>query len=708
MANRLIYVGQDDDISDLAGKLQAADPGDHVALTVPAGAQAFQTALNVRLLRSVAMKRGLSTTIVSPDPRIQEAAQRAGLIAYSSVAAFEGGIPVEAPRPGFRPAESSPHPHAPFLPDRPEVTAATPGVAGVAAAPPFEYVPHPIPPATAAGAELYGSPSPAGTVPPGAGANVPGAVPAPRTGPWGAPIVPPRPPAPLEHALPAAPPRAPFLPASPAGAPAPPGSRWNALSDIPDDEDGPVSPWRGAGAVLAPAAAAGMIGAPAPSAPGAVIPPPLSRTGLASRNSPPPPPPASAGGRFRLPSRRVIYGAVVGLVALGVILFLLLGTSATVTLTVAEQPLTVNPTIQGTTSTAQASQSNYILSKQITDTASQTFQASPTGTQTVPGVAATGQIQFTVPASAGGCVPGNDLTVYPGSLFETSGSTPVVFSLTGQAQAICAASGSTSFPPVNVTASSAGTSGNVPPGAIDTCPAIEPWCQSWQITNVAPTTGGVNASTEAVASSADITNWQEQLGQVENQLGQKAASDLIAKAGQEKVAIDPNGGGRSITYVVTPSTFPPATAGTVMTATTVTVTMTAQETLYNPADLNAVVLKDLQASANLPAGDSLVPSQLHLNNLQIIQAGSDGSFALSVSGVDYYHGKVDLSQLGSQLSGRSPGSVQGIVQQAIPNVQSVTVDETPIQFLFMPFSSSSIHIVETFVTSSGSGSSASG
>jgi hypothetical protein len=261
---------------------------------------------------------------------------------------------------------------------------------------------------------------------------------------------------------------------------------------------------------------------------------------------------------------------------------------------------------------------------------------------------------------------------------------------------------------VNVTASSAGTSGNVPPGAIDTCPAIEPWCQSWQITNVAPTTGGVNASTEAVASSADITNWQEQLGQVENQLGQKAASDLIAKAGQEKVAIDPNGGGRSITYVVTPSTFPPATAGTVMTATTVTVTMTAQETLYNPADLNAVVLKDLQASANLPAGDSLVPSQLHLNNLQIIQAGSDGSFALSVSGVDYYHGKVDLSQLGSQLSGRSPGSVQGIVQQAIPNVQSVTVDETPIQFLFMPFSSSSIHIVETFVTSSGSGSSASG
>jgi hypothetical protein len=516
-------------------------------------------------------------------------------------------------------------------------------------------------------------------------AGVPGAVPAPRTGPWGAPIVPSWPPAPTEHVLPAAQPQTPFLPASPAGAPDRPGSQWTALSDIPDDADGPVSPWAGTRAALAPAATAGMISAPpAAPAPPAVSPPPPPKTG---------------------PSRRVIYGAVAGLLALGVILFLLLGTSATVTITVAEPTLTVSPTIQGTTSTAQASQPNHILSKQIPDTASQTFQATPTGSKPVPGVAATGQIEFTVPASAG-CVPGNDLTVYPGSLFETSGSTSVVFSLTAQDQAVCAASGSTSFPPVDVTASTAGTSGNVPAGAINTCPTIEPWCQSWQITNVAPTTGGVDASSQTVASASDIANWQEQLGQMEEQLGNKAGSDLSAKAGQEKVAVDPNGGGRSITYTVSPSTFPPA-ANTVMTAETVTVTMTAQETLYNPADLNAVVLKDLQASSNLPAGDSLVPSQLQLNNVQIIQAGSDGSFALSVSGVDYYHGKVNLSQLASQLSGRTPGSVQGIVQQAIPNVRGVTVDETPIGFLFMPFSGSSIHIVETFVTG-GSGSSSSG
>jgi hypothetical protein len=651
MARRLIHVGQDDDISDLAGKLQAADRGDQVALTVPTGAQAFQTPLNVRLLRSVAMKRGLSTTIVSPDPRIQEVAQRAGLVAYSSVAALDGGIPVEAPRPGFRPGGPSPRAQAPFLPERRAVTAVTPGAA----------------------------------------TDVPGAVPAPRTGPWGAPIVPSRPPAPPEHVLPAAELGAPFLPASPAGAPARPGSQWTALSDIPDDADGPVSPWAGARAALAPAATAGMISAPpAAPAPPAVSPPPPPKTG---------------------PSRRVIYGAVVGLLALGVILFLLLGTSATVTITVAEPPLTVSPTVQGTRSTAQAGQPNYILSKQITDTASQTFQATPTGSQPVPAVAATGVVVLSA-TGQGPCADGCTFTLEPTYQFETATTPSVVFGVSGQTGVTVPAGGGPSSA-IPVTALTTGTIGNVPAGAITLCPSTSAggdWCTSLDLkaTNPAAATGGVDGGSRTVASASDITNWQEQLGQMEEQLGNKAGSDLSAKVGQEKVAVDPNGGGRSITYTVSPSTFPPATANTVMTAETVTVTMTAQETLYNPADLNAVVLKDLQASSNLPAGDSLVPSQLQLNNVQIIQAGSDGSFALSVSGVDYYHGKVNLSQLASQLSGRTPGSVQGIVQQQIPNVQTVTVDETPVGFLLMPFSSSSIHIVETFVTLSGSGSSSSG
>jgi hypothetical protein len=401
----------------------------------------------------------------------------------------------------------------------------------------------------------------------------------------------------------------------------------------------------------------------------------------------------------------------VGALALGVVLFLLLGTSATVTITVAETPLTVTPTIQGTTSTAQAGQANYILSKQITYPASQTFQATPTGSQPVPAVAATAVVVLTA-GGQGECAHGCIFALTSNYQFETATTPSIVFGVSGQTDVTIPAGGGTSSA-IPVTALTTGSIGNVPAGAISLCPATSAsgdWCTTLDLraTNPAAATGGVDGGAQTVASASDLSNWQEQLGQIETTLGTKATADLSTKAGQDKLAIDPNGGGKSITFTISPSTFPPATANTVMSPETVTVTMTAQETVYNPAGLDAVVLKDLETSSNLPAGDSLVPAQLQLNNVQIIQAGSDGSFALSVSGVDYYHGKVDLTQLKSQLSGHTPGSVQGIVDQAIPNVKSVTVDETPVQFLFMPFSSSSIHIVETFVSSTGSGSSASG
>ena len=101
---------------------------------------------------------------------------------------------------------------------------------------------------------------------------------------------------------------------------------------------------------------------------------------------------------------------------MALLLFLLLGSSATVTVTIAEQPLTVNPTIQGTSVAAQASQPNYVLTKVVTDTASQTFPATPTGSQPVAAVAATGQVTLTAVAPATG------YCIQPGTLiFQTAG-----------------------------------------------------------------------------------------------------------------------------------------------------------------------------------------------------------------------------------------------------------------------------------------------
>ena len=681
MAKRLIYVGQDDDVSDLAGKVQAADAGDDVGLVVPPGAQAFQTPLNLRLLRSVAMKRGLTTSVVTPDARVQELARGTGISVYSSVAAYDGGVPAAARRPGqppFRDPEAPLRPRAPFLPQA--GAPAGPGGGGsVAGSPPSGTGGWPAPasppgdwppPITSSGAAPFRDP---------ALLAAPGAPPAPGESPW---------------ATPAPPPGGPVAPA-PVAAVAQPRARSPWTTAGQDTEwDQPPPPWA---AGRAPDGYGALPGAtvlepPPPVAPSVRPPAPPGRGPAGA----PTPPPSPGGIRGLLRNRPALYGIGAAVVVVAFVLFLVLGSSATVTVTIAEQPLTVNPTIQGTAVAAQASQPNYVLTKVISDTATQTFPATPTGSQAVPGVDATGAITLTVPPSAG-CVPGNALTVYQGSLFETSGSTPIVFQTTADVAATCATSGPTTFPSVDVTASTAGASGNVPPGSIDTCPSIEPWCKDWQITNQQATSGGVDASTETVASASDLSNWQEQIGQVETQLGNQAQTDLQTKAAGERPAIDPGGNGKSITYTISPSSFPPAAAGTVMSAETVTVTMNAAETVYDPASVQAEVLADLKASTNLPSGDSLVPGQLSLSHLQVIEAGSDGTFAMSVSGVDYYRPSISLGQLRSQLAGHNPGDVSGIVKHQIPDVQSVKVDETPLQLFFMPFSSSRIQIVETFV-----------
>jgi hypothetical protein len=678
MARRLIYVGPDDDVSDLAGKVQAADPGDDVGLVVPAGAQAFQTTLNLRLLRSVAMKRGLTTSLITPDARVQELARGVGIGVYSSEAAYDGGVPVAARRPGqalFRDSEAPPRPVAPFLPR-----------AGAPGPEPDGSVPRTAPPSGAGGWPAPVSPPPgAGTFRDPALLAAAGVPPAPRESPWAAPAPPP---GGLGTAGTESPP-----PASPI--PPPGRSPWTTATQTAEwDQASP--PWAAGRAPDAYAARAG----------GAAVEPPPQAAPPTRASAPPsraagggaPPPPAPGGIRGLLRNRRALYGIGAGLVVVAIVLFLVLGTSATVTVTIAEQPLTVNPTIQGTSVTAQAGQPNYVLTKVISDTAMQTFQASPTGSQQVQAVAATTNLtlETTLQECSNGCSP---ILIAEGTAFATSDDSSL-WEVTADTVVSFTGDGIPGSPTVPVTDVQPGTSGNsVAVGAIDACAPGEDLCNKNQIlvTNLSAPTGGVNATTETVASASDITNWQEQIGQVETQLGQQADTDLQTKSGGERAAIDPGGNGKSITYTISPSTFPPATAGTVMAAETVTVTMNAEETLYNPASVQADVLADLKASTNLPSGDSLVPGQLSLNNLQIIEAGSDGTFALSVSGVDYYRPSIDLGQLRGQLTGRDPGSVAGIVRKQISDVQSVTVDETPLQLFFMPISSSRIQIVETFV-----------
>ena len=409
---------------------------------------------------------------------------------------------------------------------------------------------------------------------------------------------------------------------------------------------------------------------------------------------------------------------LIGIGLVGIVLFLVLTPAATVSITVAEQPLSVSPTIQGGTGAPTPSESNYIQTKVVSDTATEQFPATPTGSQSIAAAAATGQVVLSTTDST---LCGATITPTSNAPmeFETSGN--FIFADTNTPVTIGTSSSGTpptcSSPPFTVQATVAGSAGNVAAHAIDqwvndpcdgglhSCPP-----GSIKVDNPQATSGGVNASTETVASATDIQGWQNQVSQICGQLTSQVDSALQQKAGQDQPALDPTGGGKTIACTPAPNVTAVA-AGTQMAAETVTVTISAQESVYSPADVRQVVLADLEnpnpggGQQGLPHGDTLVTSGLTLSGMQVTQAASDGTIALSVTGTDFYRpAKLNLSSLKGQMTGHNPGDVSGIVEQQVDNVQSVTVHESPFTLFFMPFFSSNITIIENYVAPAPSSS----
>jgi hypothetical protein len=210
-----------------------------------------------------------------------------------------------------------------------------------------------------------------------------------------------------------------------------------------------------------------------------------------------------------------------------------------------------------------------------------------------------------------------------------------------------------------------------------------------------------------VASASDVQGWINHVNQICSQLTAGVENILAARAAPEKLATDPSQNGVTVSCTPSPDVTQ-VSPGSQASTQTVTVTMSAQAVAYDPADLEAVVYRDLLSSNNvngpaLPQGDQLVSRAPKLSNLQIIQAASDGTLALAVTGTDFYRpAATNLSSLRAKLTGHTPGDVSGIVQSQISDVQDVTVSEHPLPLFFMPFFSSRITIEERFVASAAS------
>src|SRR6202043_609779 len=112
--------------------------------------------------------------------------------------------------------------------------------------------------------------------------------------------------------------------------------------------------------------------------------------------------------------RRFLYVAGAAVAIIGIVLFMTLAPSAKITITIAATPLSVNSTIQGGTNATVATQPDHVLTGVVTGSRQSQFQATPTGTTTLPAVAARASLLFSTdsPTDIGFSLPPNSSSSY--------------------------------------------------------------------------------------------------------------------------------------------------------------------------------------------------------------------------------------------------------------------------------------------------------
>jgi hypothetical protein len=406
------------------------------------------------------------------------------------------------------------------------------------------------------------------------------------------------------------------------------------------------------------------------------------------------PPPRPKRGWDR---RRLLYVAGAAVAIIGIVLFMTLSPSAKVTITIAATPLSVSPTIQGSTNAATSKQADHVLTGIVNSSSTQSFQASPTGTTNIPATAAkttltfstTGKsdIQFTVTPNN----PNFNIQTQDGSItFSPAKSTVICIGPDTPPPP-----GSCPGGPLNANAvyidQKAGAQGNVPPGSLTSWP--QGLAFNISVTNNSTATLGADAKPVPAASATDLSNWASQVQQLEASLTSALTADLTARAAGRASAVDPTGNGRTVVFAITPTL--PTTAGAQFTATQVTITATAEEVVYDPAAVKADVIADLNKLVK--PGDQLAPNRLATPPCTVTQASTTGTVVLACSATDFSQPTVNLNSLKSKLTGRNPADVSKLVDSSIAKVQSVHVSVSPFQLFYMPLFASRIEIDESFV-----------
>ncbi|HVB13788.1 MAG TPA: hypothetical protein VNH38_03400 [Candidatus Dormibacteraeota bacterium] len=407
--------------------------------------------------------------------------------------------------------------------------------------------------------------------------------------------------------------------------------------------------------------------------------------------------------------QRLIALTAAGVVVL-LILLIFIWPSATITLGVRAHRLADTATIQGTVGPNSGHTLDQISTQALqSSTFSQNLTVTPSGTQALPPVPATGDVEF----CWSGKLTGLTLT-FSGNApeFQDTSTSGVGFTTTtaGEGQSVALPNCPTYSQGVAVQAdaNTVGTQGNVgasqswswsnyaTSGCVGASPPPNclPKANQLQINNSAAMSGGTNSTTQSVFSTSDAASALAQQQNLDTSLTKKAEKQLKRLAGKSVIAEDSAGNG--VTVTVTNPTLPTGcntTASTpcpAATAQTLTVTVSAAATAYSPTAAQAAVLQDLKSK--VPSDAELLAAP-NLGTLEVVSAGAGGTVTLTSHAVGYWAPKLNLTPIQSKLALMSPGAARTYLLGILPGASTVTVSQSPFGWPWLPILSGNIHLV---------------
>jgi hypothetical protein len=399
------------------------------------------------------------------------------------------------------------------------------------------------------------------------------------------------------------------------------------------------------------------------------------------------------------------YGVGGGVVAVVLIVLLFILPSATVTVAVQAHKLVDTASIQGNDGSQSGQTLDQIPTQALqTGNFTKTFTITPSGTQALPPVPATGTMQF-CGTQKGSLAPPWTLTFTGSPSFVDSPS--VVFTTTSSSENgsyIVQSCPTTVAIPVEAAAATVGTAGNVGAGQSwswngsggEVDAVTDASHVTWTLTNAAAMTGGANATTQSVFSTSDVAAAQAQQQTIDTNLTQKASRQLRHLASQDKGVLAQNSAGTGVVVTVTNPTLPTGcntTASTpcpVGTAQTLTVTVNAAGTSYSPSAARAAVLQDLKSK--IPSGSELLADP-KIGKLVVVSAGAGGTVTLTSRAVGYWAPKLDLAPFRSKLVFMGPGAAKTYLLSQLPGASTVKIEQSPYGLPWLPLLSGNIHMV---------------